>query len=158
MLLLQGRLIEYFCLHVRFLSIGLLLYERSRVILPTGTRSIRLVAKQPRRLVSIHLGDPSSTRSFDEIDCCEYPVYTRSIRNGQIAWKYYTPVSQDLFLILNMIILRPPRKSFLHLVEFLRLFMLRYSVLIQYYVKYTAVLYKFLIVFSAILYFQKYLS
>jgi len=99
MLLLQGRLIEYFCLHVRFLSIGLLLYERSRVILPTGTRSIRLVAKQPRRLVSIHLGDPSSTRSFDEIDCCEYPVYTRSIRNGQIAWKYYTPVPRDLFLI-----------------------------------------------------------
>lgn len=64
--LLQGQLIEYFCLDVRFLSIGLLLYERSRVILPTGTRSIRLVAKQARRLVSIHLGDPSSTRSFDE--------------------------------------------------------------------------------------------
>lgn len=26
--------------------------------------------------------------------------YIRSIRNGQIAWKYYTPVPRDLFLIL----------------------------------------------------------
>lgn len=96
--LLQGQLIEYFCLDVRFLSIGLLLYERSRVILPTGTRSIRLVAKQARRLVSIHLGDPSSTRSFDE-------SIAASIRYSTVYPEWAnctgipTSVLWDLFLI-----------------------------------------------------------
>lgn len=78
------------------------------------------------------------------IDCCEYPVYTWSIRNGQIAWKYLLLYPRELFLIpghdhpsitveIFSISRRIPQTFFI----------LRHSVN-AYYMKYIAVLHKFL--------------
>lgn len=81
-----------------------------RVILLVGTRSIRLVAKQPRRLVPIHLDDPSSTRSFDESIAASIR-YIRLIRYGEPAREYRLLYLEAYFWNLSVIVCRSPERS-----------------------------------------------
>lgn len=92
------------------------------------------------------------------IDCCEYPVYTRSIRNEQITWEYPLLYPRELFLIPghDHLSISIEIFSISHRIPQI-FFILWYSVNIVHYMKYV-VLRKFLMAFSTILCFQKYFS
>lgn len=63
-----------------------------------------LGCETPGRLVPIHLGDPSSTRSSDE-SIAAFIRYTRPIRNGQITRQYLLFYPEAYFWNPDMIVL-----------------------------------------------------
>ena len=62
----------------------------------------------PRRLVPIHLGDPLSTRSFDESIAASIR-YTRPVRYRQLTWEYPLLYLEAYFWNLDVIYRSPER-------------------------------------------------